>query len=156
MSAKDFKTYGGLLQRLVGRALALALPTNTIKLMANRDGHSKEFVWIDPPWQLLSGGSVIATAADYPDPDSPDYVDRHEEWCAIVRPVLDGAVLEGAESHADGTTVLSFRGGVCLRLQNGEPDAEPLWYDDWYVSDAEPPNNELQQTRPAQAKAPRP
>ena len=133
MSAEDFANYGGLLPKFVGHPLALSLPTNSIKLMVDRERHSDDYIWIDPPWTLLRDGVVAGSSASYPSPEADDYLIRHEAWGAVVRDVLEGGVLEGASGLSDGTTEFTFEGGISLRVEATDRDEEGYWYDDWYA-----------------------
>jgi hypothetical protein len=149
VSAKDWADYAPLVRRLIGTRLALSLPTNSLKLMADQEHHGKNYLWVDPPWDLLRAGLREIGAADYPDPDGPEYLVRHEAWGARVRSCLEGAILREVESAADGGAIFSFEGGVVLAVSAVERDQdETRWYDNWYAKGDEwPQNDALQLTR---------
>lgn len=131
MSKRDWKRDGALVRGLFGLPLTCALPTNSIKLMADPEEHRRSFVWIDPPWQLLKGDRFITGAADYPDPELPEYLALHEAWGAVVMPLLNGAVLEAVTQLGDESTEFRFQGDV--RVQVGDGGEPQGWYDDWYL-----------------------
>ena len=133
MSTRDLERDALILRRFLGKALAAALPTNSIKLTADSARHREEYIWVDPPWELLEGTAHITSSDDYPPHDRPDYLQRHEEWGAAVRARLDGGVLEQIRPLPLGSVELAFRGGVRLVLVDGGDTTEDQWYDDWYV-----------------------
>jgi hypothetical protein len=133
MSARDFERDALILRRFLGKALAAALPTNSIKLMADSARHREEYFWVDPPWELFEGTVHVAGSDGYPHHDHPDYPQRQEEWGAVVRSRLDGGVLEQIRPVPPGSVELAFRGGVHLVLVDGGDTTEDQWYDDWYV-----------------------
>ena len=101
--------------------------------MVDAARHPEEYVWIDPPWELQQEDSVVATSAQYPEHDIPDYLARHEAWGHALKRLLDGAVLEAARVLDTGTVELSFRDGMRLVLADGAEPVASLWYDDWYA-----------------------
>jgi len=134
VSAKDLETYGPVARGFCGNPLFLSLPTNSIKLLAARGGPGTPYIWIDPPWDLSRNGQLLATAADYPNPQDPDYKAKHDAWGHEVRPLLDGAVLEGVTGYSDGTTEFSFAGALKLSCPDLGSTEDSSWYDDWYAS----------------------
>jgi hypothetical protein len=103
--------------------------------MADPARHRADYLWVDPPWELLREGVLAVSAADYPDPADAQYRELHEAWGEQVRPLLDRAVLTGVEHRTNGVTEFSFDGGVTLRAQaSGAERDETLWYDDWYAT----------------------
>ena len=148
MSAKDWTDYVALARRLIGKSLALSLPTNSLKLMVDQEQHDKNYLWIDPPWDLLQAGVRKIGAADYPDPDGREYVALHERWGMRVRSLLEGAVLQTVELAPDGGVTFTFQSGVALAVTGIESDPdETRWYDNWYAKgDDWPQNNKMQQT----------
>ena len=68
MSRKDYDRYHDVVDRvLVGHALGLGLPTNSLKLVRDPAAHRENYLWIDPPWVLMTGDSEVASGAGYPD-----------------------------------------------------------------------------------------
>lgn len=136
MSTQDRQQYEAHLAAFIGRRLALGLPVNSIKLMLNREQHHQDYIWIDPPWVLSTGGRVVAGSDTYPDPKTPGYAEEHRQWGALVTPLLDGATLADVAFTVDGGVLFTFGNGV--RLEVG---AQPIrdefsdrqWYDNWYA-----------------------
>jgi hypothetical protein len=133
MSARDYERDCLILRRFLGKALAVGVPTNSLKLMADVTRHREEYIWIDAPWELVEGTARVTSSEDYPHHDRPDYRQRHEEWSAVVRARLDGEVFEQIRAVPPGSVELAFRGGVRLVLVDGGDTTEDQWYDDWYV-----------------------
>ena len=121
-------------RRLIGQALQLGLPTNSLKLMAYATRHHRDYIWIDPPWELLRGDLRLVRAADYTSSADSDYLPRHTEWGSRVRLLLDGAVLTDVAALPDGSAEFVFARDLILRVvaTETEPD-ESRWYDDWYA-----------------------
>jgi hypothetical protein len=133
VSSRDFVLYGDALNHLGGLPLEAGLAMNSIKLLFDPGNHRHRYVWIDPPWVLERGSAVVASGGDYPDPTEPAYQLKHQTWCAWVKALLDGTVLQSAVSLPDGTGCIRFSRGLnLLLLGSGGSDPE-RWYDDWYV-----------------------
>jgi len=64
MSARDFERDAVILRRFLGKPLAPALPTNSIKLMADSARHGEEYIWVDPRWDLFEGNAHVIGSKD--------------------------------------------------------------------------------------------
>jgi hypothetical protein len=140
MSAADLKTYGRVLDELVGAPCERSLAANSLKLRfgCERDARGTHYIWIDPPWRLYGLSGLVAASSDHPAPDSPEYSrEWFDRWSALFAP-LDRATFTGYESLADGTLVLRFGSEfrIVLPLDESEPE-EASWYGHWYATATE-------------------
>jgi hypothetical protein len=110
MSAADLKTYGSVLDELVGASCERCLATNSLKLRfgCEHDERGTHYIWIDPPFRFDGPSGLIASSADHPASDSPEYSrEWFEQWSALFTP-LDQTTFAEYESLTDGTLVLHF------------------------------------------------
>ena len=124
------------LRSIVGMPCDLLLATNSIRLRFDFRSSPKgrAYIWIDPPWRLLAGGSLLAGSHDYPGLARRQGGEVNqsllEAWCGHFGP-LDGASLAEASVGPDYPDLcLRFEPGHRIEtFSHGDPDC---W---WYYKD---------------------
>jgi hypothetical protein len=102
---------------------------NSIKLRFSTeiDIRGLQYIWIDPPWRLLSGDAIVMTSADYAE-------ENFQSWSELLAP-LNRTTLIRWKYEDDGTTIFEFDKGYRLMLPLDESDDEDNGYDHWYARD---------------------
>jgi len=90
--------------------------------------------------ELIRAGVREIGAAEYPDPDGPEYLAQHDAWGMRVRSLLEGAVLREVHPATDGGATFIFHSGVVLAVISAEGHLdETRWYGHWYAKGDEWP-----------------
>jgi hypothetical protein len=126
-----------LIKSFVAKTCERTLACNSLKL---RFGHKKTYIWIDPPWTLCKGDSVI-TSSD----DCPEDTDAFKIWSESLKP-LNKTVFAAFEHTTEGDLRLIFDHDFNLRIpftSNTADDED--FYAHWYASAGEVLTQEAQE-----------
>jgi hypothetical protein len=121
---------------LVGLPCDLLLATNSIRLRFDFRSSPKgrAYLWIDPPWRLMVGGTLRVGSNDYPVQDGAEDAEAYPSllaaWCAHFDG-LDGAPLAEACLGRDYPD-LSLRFESGHRLETFSHGGPACW---WYYKD---------------------
>lgn len=111
------------------------LATNSIRIRFDVERHPKgrAYVWIDPPWLLLAGGTIVTTSGDCPTLDDEDKETSRQSWrswCAHFDPLDHTSLAEVSVGLDHPDLRLGFASGHCIEtFSTGGPGC---W---WYYRD---------------------
>jgi hypothetical protein len=127
MDSEDAREFGVIVNELVGRECERTLAVNSIKLrfQTEREPRGDYYIWIDPPWRLISNGVLVTSSADY---DETAFL----EWSRLLDPL--NRVQFIGWSNKSTETIFTFANGhslvvpVTRRARKADD-----WYTKWYA-----------------------
>lgn len=102
---------------------------NSIKFRfdTENDPRGVRHIWIDPPWTLNHGNSVVTSSDDYTN-------ELFREWQRHFDP-LNRTTFVGWEGRDDGTT-FRFSDNYTIFVPAGYDGRDDTnWFDSWYAKD---------------------
>ena len=129
MATRDAEEFGSVVDHLVGRACERSLATNSIKFRFDTEVDPKgmRYIWIEPPWTLYRGDSIVTSSGDYSD-------DTFRAWSRHFE-ALNRTTFVGWEGRDDGT-IFKFSGECTIFVPAGYANREENgWFDHWYASE---------------------
>lgn len=127
MSQRDLNEDEGTLIGFKGRRCFATLHTNSIRFRFDDQEKQGHYIWVDPPWVLLSGSEEITNSQSYSE-------NRFEEWCRLFSAVRE-TTLQDFETGKDGEVTLVFANGLKNNPLDPDSDNRDLDYDHWYAYD---------------------
>jgi hypothetical protein len=135
MSKRDLINNRSTLESFKGNRSFATLHTGSIHLRIGDPQRKGTYLWIDPPWSLLSGTAEITRSSHCPADDS-DF----REWCERFAPLRD-TIFEDFTESDNGDIAFKFPLGFQLLLpanSDNDPDGD---YDHWYAASPENPDS---------------
>ena len=137
MSRFDFQEFARVVNEFKYKPLAINFAANSINLsrkIATRRVKGSPYIWIDAPWQLWQGRTLVTESISYPDPHTVSGPRKERRWLKNAGKGFDKQALLSLTLYRDRIALFRFSGGWTIHASGWAADRNnEMWYDDWYA-----------------------